>query len=212
MSYILEALKKSEQERHIGQVPDISAVQEAAVARAPRWPRLVLGALVINAIVIAVIVWRPWDERAVTTQTAPSPPDTPLQSRTHTAAPEPAAIAPIQREEMDPQRMEPATPTPMTPPPPAVAQEPTIPVAAPESPEDGVVRWQDLPAEERNRLPVPRIDVHVFATDPARRFVLVNLRKYQEGETLDQGVKLDTISADGIVLSYHGQRYRVDRP
>jgi general secretion pathway protein B len=73
-------------------------------------------------------------------------------------------------------------------------------------------RWEDLPSEERNRLPAPRIDVHVFAREPARRFVLINLRKYQEGDTVDEGATIESILADGIVLSYQGQRYRVDRP
>jgi general secretion pathway protein B len=73
-------------------------------------------------------------------------------------------------------------------------------------------RWDDLPANVRSGLPAPRIDVHVFAREPARRFVLINLRKHKEGDVLDEGATIDAILADGIVLSYQGQRYRVGRP
>ncbi len=209
MSYILEALKKSEQERHIGQVPDISAVQETASPHASRWPWWVAGALIINAIIIAVIALRPWDERATATDALSSQTGV-MDSSTEVSAPEPVAVTPVLSDEPTPSIRASSAPTAAAPTPASTDREPSV--AERVSPSDDVVRWQDLPADERNRLPVPRIDVHVFASDPARRFVLVNLRKYQEGETLDQGVKLDAISADGIVLSYQGQRYRVDRP
>jgi len=77
---------------------------------------------------------------------------------------------------------------------------------------DTAPRWEDLPLEERASLPAPRIDVHVFAQEPERRFVLINLRKYHAGDTLDDGTTLDAILSDGIVLSHGGRQYRVDRP
>jgi general secretion pathway protein B len=65
MSYILEALKKSEQERQIGHVPDISVVQEKPPLSASHWPRWVAGALLMNALILTLIAWRPWGVRAV---------------------------------------------------------------------------------------------------------------------------------------------------
>jgi general secretion pathway protein B len=97
-------------------------------------------------------------------------------------------------------------PTPEPVPAPSVAE--VAPAAATET----APRWQDLPLEERESLPAPRIDVHVFAQEPERRFVLINLRKYHAGDKLDNGATLDAILSDGIVLSYGGRQYRVDRP
>lgn len=209
MSYILEALKKSEQERRLGHVPDISVLQEAP-ARAPqRWQRWLLAALLLNLLVLLIVAWRPW-VRPI----APAP-DVAQPSM---ATPEPAeAVTQAPAMEEAASLPPPVSSTPIGPAPvvsaapPAAVPEPiaTEPVGSlpPEAP-----RWQDLPVDQRNSLPVPRIDVHVFAQEPARRFVLIELRKYHEGDRLDGGATIDSIRNDGIVLSYQGQRYRVDRP
>ena len=55
------------------------------------------------------------------------------------------------------------------------------------------------------------IDVHVFATNPADRFVYINMRKYREGATLQEGPKLERIRRDGAVLSYRGVRFFLPR-
>src|SRR5512143_2920065 len=55
MSYILEALRKAEQERNVGQVPDLTAVCALPPpSKKPVWSWLLLvGALGINAAVLA---------------------------------------------------------------------------------------------------------------------------------------------------------------
>ncbi len=62
MSYILDALKKSEKERQRGTVPDLMTTQdvmEEIPKRRPLWPYLLVGALVLNAGFLAGwLVWR----------------------------------------------------------------------------------------------------------------------------------------------------------
>lgn len=53
MSYILEALKKSEQERELGRVPGLVTTQELKPARRPRWVLVVVGVLLINGLLLA---------------------------------------------------------------------------------------------------------------------------------------------------------------
>lgn len=231
MSYILEALKKSEQERHIGHVPDLTVTQEPAPATrvTARWPWLLAVILLLNATVIGLLVWRPWQTPVpvvVGAERDPRPAagegvsPVPIGSTTAAASvPAAAAAAPAPIEPAASAAPSITASAPIDPGSTArVAAVPAPeerPVTAARSPSDWratTPRWQDLPAEERSRLPVPRFDVHVFAQEPSRRFVLVNLKKYQEGDRLDQGVTLDAILAEGVVLSYQGQRYRVDRP
>lgn len=62
MSYILDALKKSEEERKRGTVPDLLAVQDARVQEQKKlhwWPYLLLVALALNA---GIFLWwlTPW--------------------------------------------------------------------------------------------------------------------------------------------------------
>jgi general secretion pathway protein B len=60
-------------------------------------------------------------------------------------------------------------------------------------------------------LPELHLDVHVYATKPADRFVFINMRKYKEGNTLQEGPVLERIRRDGVVLNYQGLRFILPR-
>jgi general secretion pathway protein B len=60
-------------------------------------------------------------------------------------------------------------------------------------------------------LPELHLDVHVYATRAAERFVYVNMRKYHEGTTLQEGPTVEHIRRDGVVLSYQGLRFILPR-
>jgi hypothetical protein len=62
-----------------------------------------------------------------------------------------------------------------------------------------------------NALPEMHLDVHVYATKAAERFVYINMRKYREGATLAEGPVLERIRRDGVVLDYHGLRFVLPR-
>jgi len=51
--------------------------------------------------------------------------------------------------------------------------------------------------------------VHVFSDQPQKSFVLINMRKYREGEKLQEGPQLDEITPEGVILSFSGQRFRL---
>ncbi|MEE8428936.1 MAG: general secretion pathway protein GspB [Gammaproteobacteria bacterium] len=53
MSYILAALKKSEQERELGRVPGLVTSQELKPAPRPRWVWAVVGVLLINGLLLS---------------------------------------------------------------------------------------------------------------------------------------------------------------
>lgn len=232
MSYILEALKKSEQERQIGHVPDLSMVQESAHRATPRWPRWLLAALLLNAVILVILAWRVWETRMSSAQTPAMPAPTatavaprptedepaiatpPIPAKTGTASAEPALPEPVSVDIPESLSSAPPQESEWSAQPPPQLGPDLEPLPTPGSADlsIGVPRWEDLPAAERAQLPVPRIDVHVFAQEPERRFVLIDLRKYLEGEALENGAVIEAILADGIVLSYQGQQYRVDRP
>jgi general secretion pathway protein B len=60
-------------------------------------------------------------------------------------------------------------------------------------------------------IPELHLDVHVYATRPAERFVYINMRKYHEGATLQEGPKVERIRRDGVVLNYQGLRFILPR-
>jgi general secretion pathway protein B len=60
-------------------------------------------------------------------------------------------------------------------------------------------------------LPDLHLDVHVYATQPAERFVYINNRKYHEGAKLQEGPTIERIRRDGVVLNYQGVRFLLPR-
>ncbi len=59
MSYILDALKKSDQKRKSGQVPDLNTIQmelPAEEKKKPLWPYIIAGIVVLNMLVFFVVL------------------------------------------------------------------------------------------------------------------------------------------------------------
>jgi general secretion pathway protein B len=77
MSYILDALRKSEKERRRGEVPGVLSQQDAPYPirkRRSPWPYVILAPIVIN-IVVLLWVFNPWQQKTPpppTPQTAPA--------------------------------------------------------------------------------------------------------------------------------------------
>jgi general secretion pathway protein B len=52
-----------------------------------------------------------------------------------------------------------------------------------------------------------KLEVLVYSDTPGDRFVFINGRKYQEGQSVEEGVTLERINQDSAVVSYAGQRF-----
>ena len=67
MSYILDALRKSERKRRLGTVPDLLTPQETIVheqKKRPLWPYMIIVALLLNAVLLFWLV--PWNTKKST--------------------------------------------------------------------------------------------------------------------------------------------------
>lgn len=92
----------------------------------------------------------------------------------------------------------------------SIPSDPSLPPADIQPP--GPPLLSELPAAERERLPGYRFDVHVWNADPSRRFVLLNGKRYREGDRTDEGPILVEILEDGLVIEAEGRRVRIPRP
>jgi general secretion pathway protein B len=54
------------------------------------------------------------------------------------------------------------------------------------------------------------LDLHSYAPDPAKRFVLLNMRRLYEGQSTADGVKVESITNDAAIMSYKGTRFVLD--
>jgi general secretion pathway protein B len=247
MSFILDALKKSEIERQRQTIPGL--VDSGTVrprARLPGWAIALCVLLAVNLIVLLVVLVRGW---VTSTPAQPTAAQAGLgySGAGHAAADEPgagqlaaggpaakatsgAAPAATSSDHFSPLDAAPI-------------YAPEIPVpAAPQAAlsqsngagstgaravhhRDPVLTDEDYKANDEEVLPtineisltgaqaLPELhlDVHVFATKAADRFVYINMRKYHEGATLQEGPTIERIRRDGVILSYQGLRFVLPR-
>jgi general secretion pathway protein B len=90
--------------------------------------------------------------------------------------------------------------TPRRPPPPPDAGSGPIPLLS------------TLPAEFQDRLPPMEVNIHVYSPDAAQRILYINNRAYRQGDEVTGGAVVEEVVADGVVLYYDGQRFRLPRP
>jgi general secretion pathway protein B len=75
----------------------------------------------------------------------------------------------------------------------------------------GVPLYQDAALAPGAHLPELRLDLHVFAAKPQERFIMINMHKLHEGDSLPEGVHVDSITPEGAVLSKDGTRFLLPR-
>lgn len=239
MSFILDALRKSEHERQRQAGP---AIAEMPIARpASRLPVAlgVIGALLaINLAVLLYFMLRPdvpelqHEEVMPAAATAPAtaapaplpsasavpPAQTATELVAAPAARELQPLADVAAPEaaMPPQYEPPAAPDPsLLPAPPSPQPASTVADLAPPSAastgRDNVPRLDTLPAQATAGLPALNLDLHIYASNAAQRAVFINGRRYREGESLPDGVEVLEITPEGAVLSHRGQRFLLPR-
>jgi general secretion pathway protein B len=67
-------------------------------------------------------------------------------------------------------------------------------------------KFREMPPEFRADFPALDVQVHVFERAPSQRFVIVNGRRYREGERMVEGPAVIEIVKDGIVIEYRGEK------
>jgi general secretion pathway protein B len=77
--------------------------------------------------------------------------------------------------------------------------------------ESGLVLYQDAALTPGANLPQLRLDLHVYAAKPQDRFALINMHKMREGDSLQDGVRVEAITPDGVVMSHNGSKFLLPR-
>lgn len=69
--------------------------------------------------------------------------------------------------------------------------------------------WQKS-AGFQQKIPEMNIDMLFYTDKPPQRFVFINMKKLREGERVTKEVFLDEIRSNELVLSYRGELFRVN--
>ena len=259
MSFILDALRKSEHERQRQTGP---ALVETPVAmpkpKSNVWATAAIALLVVNLVAIGLLLlYKSRDEpvvstaadaaqparadaaastaapvtQAAVTQTVPEPIVPPPMLRPAEEAPAaPGTRNPLEGEissgapSMDYEAAARAAEPPPGPPAVVPTQRGSVvyeslpgsePAEAP-----GYVRQpqrstSNLPTADefaaRAGLPEMRLELHVYSANPQQRFVFINGRKYQQGDSTQEGATVDEVTPDGVILNARGNRFLLPR-
>lgn len=211
MSYILDALKRAERDRHLTHVPTLATIHASAHPTRPRWLWVGGGVLLVNAIVVMLLL-RAGPVAGPTSTTslalpAVAPPtvdveksaqpsvtesSTATEPRTSRATvdasvrpgTEASATARFTRQETAQSTAPPPTPMP---------SDATAPRSA--------------PTATQSTFAALKLEMVVNADDPAERAVYISGRRYVTGQSLEHGAMIESIAPDAVVLRWAGQRY-----
>lgn len=238
MSFILDALRKSENERQRQAGPGIAELPVArAAARAPVI-LIAFGALLaVNLVVL--LYWLLKDDAPQVVREEPVAAQPSAAAVTPTPAQDgarPAPVAVATPPAQDAGRPAPVTPREVRPLAAEVAAGPPPDAAPPPAPDPSLLPTAPLPTQAYVRAPpqqttagsyVPRIDtlppqataglpelnldLHIYSTDPTQRAAFINGTRYRAGDQLPQGVDVVDITHEGVVLRYRGQQFLLPR-
>ncbi len=192
MSFILDALKKSETDRQQQGSAEFSSVPAGSEKPNPtRWLWMLAVLLGVNFAVLIGILMRP--------DTAPS--DTVAEETTEATAP--VEMAPVETatfEEKIADVIEEKKKSPPSAAPPiqtkSMATIPTI---------------DQLRLDGSLQLAELHLDIHVYSDDSAGRFVFINMVKHREQSRIAEGPVVKEITPDGVILAYQGRTFLLPR-
>lgn len=236
MSYILDALRKADQQRQHGTVPTLQT--SPTVAAAPAKTIFSFNGWIVFSLVIAagVVGWlRPlqMDSSSPTEKSASSKPYDPRRDQAESSLPSGLDSSPLSAVPPTPSQMaakidEPSESPPISPaatkampiPPESLIGAPP-PVTSPahdkqivsSQTETGqvqrVMSMSELPSSVRQGVPKLSISFHAYSDKPVDRRVILNNELLRQGELLKSGLIVEQIIPDGVILGHKGYRFHL---
>lgn len=197
MSFILDALKKSETERQQQAGGEFANVPSSTDNHQSfKWLWILALLLAVNIAFLLGILLRP-DKAVEDIATIEAPPGSEAQVDEPTFEERIAEAKQNQPEPAVPTATEPAqqaAPRPRT----ASANERVLSID--EVRANGTLQITDL-----------HLDIHVYSDNPAERFVFINMAKHREQSQLDEGPVVVEITTEGVVLEHQGTTFLLPR-
>lgn len=204
MSFILDALKKSETDRQQSGSAEFAGVPTSSgEQRVPRWLWVLGALLVINLAVLLGLLLRP-EVEPVPTAVVESVESAPTGTADFA---EQVAAAKRNIPTREETRVQASDPLPE----PSTNDAPSVVVASEPMQTLMLPTIHELRADGTVTLPELHVDIHVFSEVATDRFVFINMKKHNEGSRLDEGPLVQEITTDGVVLNQNGTLFLLPR-
>ena len=230
MSYILDALKKSEQQRGQGAIPDVQTVHSSSLnyrdEKKTYWPYLLIAAVILNLIAIIYFVIDkdniPENNSLLVQQTAINNTEKTITvNNTQTAAPAVVPEKQIINTTKTNTIVEPEKPETVVPATTAAVKKKTnnSEVLAtrssrntrvnkrPVQVQKEIIDFYDLPDSIQLQLPAIVVSAHIYSTNPLQRSIVINNNFMEEGEYVIDNLILHEITPNGAIFDYEDTRF-----
>lgn len=177
MSYILEALKKSERERSQVNIATLQTTPQVVFSNRSLWIGMLIGGLALAAV--AALAWFVNLQLARTDAANPVPVPAAAESSAPEASPAQAAVEPAPAAARD------SAPA---------ASSGTVAAA------QRVSTVSELDPAAREKVQSLSLNVVSYSKVPERRFIMVNQRIVRESETVGDGIVVKRILPEGALL------------
>ena len=229
MSYILDALKKSEQERGHGSIPGVQTVHSSSLNynnNKTYWPYILITAVLLNLAAILYFILdkdKPtknytdsmeaktidYNAAALTTtnntqNTIPTEQNKQLANTALIPNSKPGEEINSTSTVVHTSKNNQRAPLPVT----SnntknnFSQATTIAVRSTLENKTNIIEFYDLPETIKQQLPTIVISAHVYSTNPQQRSIVINNNFLEEGEYFLDGLVLHEITTDGAIFNY----------
>jgi general secretion pathway protein B len=199
MSYILDALNKSEEEKKQHRTPGLNTIHQSSEGRKTRrGPLLLIGIGLLMINLIALLIW--WiffsvapearDTGSISMQpiTSKPPPRADSQRQSNTSTNNPKAINAETALRRDGQSR----------------------LTSPSESDQNSVSTNAIPQIISREIAAIRFSSHIFADDASLRRVVLNGQPLKEGNRFGSGLTLQQITEDGVILRYQRQTVAIN--
>lgn len=210
MSYILDALKKSEQERGHGSAPNVQTLHSSSLNyhanKTQLWPYFLLAAIVINLAALFYFIIAKTDvETTAQAQQNITEIEADISGTTQPAVDKDVSVAAQASNQTESILYKPVSM-------PGTGHKTVITstqaaVIETRQPQDTVLEMDELPFDVLQHIPVLEFSAHVYSSNPMQRSIVINGRFMEEGDRLASDLFLSEITPDGAIFDFQGQLF-----
>ena len=208
MSYILDALKKSEQERGHGSVPGVQTIHSSSInyhnEKKSIWPLLLFALVFINiTALVYFILTKQQSETVIAAQQQTY--DDVIETPRNLITPDTVTEKPVHAVALIDAGQN-STPL-QTSTPDEVITDLSVQETTRVEQVAGTMSLHDIPLNVRQHIPAMQFSAHVYSSNASIRSIIINGRFMEEGDLVTNDLILSEITSDGAIFDFQGYRF-----
>jgi len=220
MSYILDALKKSEQQRGNGTIPDVQTVHSSSLnyrnEKKSYWPYFLIVAILLNLIaIIYFILDKDSTSKTIVSDIEPTATTlevayketqdtTPMSTLNKNNTNSTTKISDEINHAPPTFKRNPAAPNITTTEPKTISSPTKV---AKNDIQKTIVDYHDLPESLLRQMPTITVSAHVYSSNPLQRSIVINDKFLEEGDYVLDDLTLFEITTDGAIFDFNDTRF-----